>query len=365
MELYKRYNASTKEKMERRRHNSTMKIISVTSIAVILLASLLFSSCEKKELCYLDEHPHICHTSLTLRFNTAWDNTPIYSPYTRTIDNKTTSMTMRYILEFWTVNNEGRPQEQISRKTINGSILKEGDNSQVITIDLPATKIAILAWAEPLLSGKTSNPHFDTTNLTSVKMNKPLGMVEDKDAFTASAIWDYSGYATTHSHDSGINLTEEMLLLRPFGAYKAIANDMQEYYTANGASAPAPTTSTIKYTLWLANMYNVFTQQALGAETGAEYTFPVSVYTPDKEYLIAEDIIFMGTKDKEDNYYNFNVGVRAADNTLIHQSGNVEIRMQTNKHTLIYGAFLTNRKTNSPGIDDSFDEEIEWEIPDE
>ena len=45
-------------------------------------------------------------------------------------------------------------------------------------------------------------------------------------------------------------------------------------------------------------------------------------------------------------------------------SGNAEIRMQRNKHTLVYGAFLTVRKPSSPGINDEFEEIIEIVIPD-
>ncbi len=125
----------------------------------------------KKDLCYLDAHPHICHTQLTLKFNTAWDNEPIYSNYTRSAG----SLTVRYVLEFWTMSDDGKLETQLERKIVNGGSLAEGNNRYQVSVDLPADRIAVLAWAEPLASGQTSNPYFDVSSLTSVKMKEPFG----------------------------------------------------------------------------------------------------------------------------------------------------------------------------------------------
>lgn len=56
--------------------------------------------------------PHICHTQLTLKFNTAWDNEPIYSNYTRSAG----SLTVRYVLEFWTMSDDGKLETQLNAK---------------------------------------------------------------------------------------------------------------------------------------------------------------------------------------------------------------------------------------------------------
>ena len=361
MDLYNKYNASEwltrKEAIRRKR---LVTIISASAAALLILILLLMSSCEKKDLCYLDAHPHICHTQLTLKFNTAWDNEPIYSNYTRSAG----SLTVRYVLEFWTISDDGKLETQLERKIVNGGSLAEGNNRYQVSVDLPADRIAVLAWAEPLASGQTSNPYFDVSSLTSVKMKEPFGAGATKDAFSASTTWDYSGYGGPHSHSNDLDFTEELELLRPFGTYTVISNDMEDYFEKAGADAPEPHTAKVNYQMWIPPMFDTFRQVASGSQSGATFNHTVSVHTEGKEYKLAEDLIFIGPGDGTDNYYNIIVETHAADGTSIHKSGNAEIRMQRNKHTLVYGAFLTVRKPSSPGINDEFEEIIEIVIPD-
>ena len=100
------------------------------------------------------------------------------------------------------MSDDGKLETQLERKIVNGGSLAEGNNRHQISVDLPADRIAVLAWAEPLASGQTSNPYFDVSSLTSVKMKEPFGAGATKDAFSASATWDYSGYGGPHSHSN-------------------------------------------------------------------------------------------------------------------------------------------------------------------
>lgn len=361
MNLYNKYNVSGWENQkETIRHKRLVTLISASAAALLILTLLLMSSCEKKDLCYLDAHPHICHTELTLKFNTAWDNEPIYSNYTRSTGN----LSIRYVLEFWETDEEGKLTALLERKTVNGGSLKEGANSQKVAVDLPATRITAIAWAEPLASGQTSNPCFDVTSLTNVQMKEPYGASEVKDAFCASTSWDHSGYNVPHAHQSSLNFTEELELLRPFGCYTVISNDLEEYYEKNGVDAPLPVKSKVNYQMWIPPMFDILRHVASGSQSNVKFEHPVTVHTENKEYKLAQDLIFIGSGDGLDNYYNIIVETFAANNDRIHQSGNAEIRMQRNKHTLVYGAFLTVRKPSSPGINDDFDEVIEIVIPD-
>lgn len=364
-ELTHRYNISTEDYKKDKICRKWLRAGIIAAIIMLMLISLLLlSSCEKKELCYLP-HPHICHTTLTVNFNSEWDNEPIHSVYSRAGASEITpEMHMRYVLEFWNTDEEGNLTEIVERSSIMGGTLKPGKNTQVIEVDLPADKIAVLCWAEPLQAGQNANPYFDATSLKGIKMLQPLGLAPGKDAFSASVVWDYTEYQEPHPHGNAINLSQELTLLRPFGSYTVISNDMKEYFEKHGSNAPQPASATVNYQLWIPLMYDAFHQTAIGSVSEATYSYPVSVRTEGTEYTMAEDLIFIGPNNGTDNFYNFTVSSFAADDTPIHKSGNVEVRMQRNKHTLVYGAFLTERKTNSPGIDDSFDEEIEVVIPD-
>lgn len=62
MDLYNKYNASEwltqKEAIRRKR---LVTIISASAAALLMLILLLMSSCEKKDLCYLDAPAHLPH----------------------------------------------------------------------------------------------------------------------------------------------------------------------------------------------------------------------------------------------------------------------------------------------------------------
>ena len=359
MEFYNRYNISVKEEGKMRKYKLAVKIIlAICLILALLMSVLLLSSCEKKELCYLP-HPHdskICHTTLTLDFNPAWDG-EITDSYTRAGE----MMNMRYILEFWEINEDNLPTTLIDRKEVKGTASVTGTSTVKVTVDLPAFKIAVLCWAEPLVGSATTNACFNTTDLRSVRLLSPYGKIEGKDAFTGSALWDY----TNHQEErDGIWLNEKIHLLRPFGYYTLIANDIDEYKEKEGADAPLPSKVKVNYQLYIPSVFDVFRQIPSNPITGATYNSPTSLSEDQKQMQLAEDYIFIGTKDEEENFFNATTQSYASDDKLIKSSGNIGIKLKRNKHTLIYGAFLTTRKTNNPGIDDSFDDTVDVVIPD-
>lgn len=360
-DMFKRYQI-TDSPADRKK--SKQLLGGVTVIALLLLLLCLCLSCEQKELCYLP-HPHdkkICHTELKLNFNTAWDNTPIYSTYaTAPEGDEAPHYNVRYVLEFWTLGENNELTTLIEHREVKDGQMLEGENAYTLGVDLPATRIAVMCWAEPIVPGTESNPHFDSQDLRHVKIVEPYGKRADKDAFTGSTIWDFTEYQFERN---GITLpAQELALLRPFGRYTVITNDVLEYYEKQGADAPLPVRSTVKYQLWIPPMFDVFQQITTNPLAGVKYDYPVTQRN-EEELTMAEDILFIGTKDTGDSYYNFTLQSFAADQTSIHQSGNVAVRMQRNKQTLVTGAFLTDRQTNSPGIDDSFDDTVDVVIPD-
>lgn len=342
-----------------------MAALMVIGLLLIVIA-VIMGGCEKKELCYLP-HPHdkkICHTELTLTFNTGWDGDPIYSTTyaagSGDVQGQESGFNSRYVLEFWALNDANELDTLIEHREVSDGKMLNGQNTYAVSVDLPAARIAVMCWAEPIVPGAASNPHFDTRDLRQVRL-ADYGLAPDKDAFTAGAVWDYTPYQFERD---GIALTAKMNLSRPFGKYRLISNDIREYREQKGAHAPLPVKAEIGYQLWLPSTYDVFSQLAVNPTSGVKYNYTPSVLKKDEEMIMAEDLIFIGTADGSDNYYNFVVRSYAPGGSLIRQSGNVEARVHRNKLTLIYGAMLTDRKTNVPGIDDGFDEEIVIVVPD-
>lgn len=363
-ELFKRYNVPTDDIRKDRMCRIWLKAGIVVAIGMlIILSALLLSSCEKKDLCMLP-HPHekkICHTTLTMDFNTRWGEDIITSTYAGGTEGEETGFNTRYILEFWALDEGGELDTLIEHREVSDGKMLYGSNSYTVDVDLPAGHIAVMCWAESVdASTRAANPHFNATDLRQVKLQN-CGMAANKDAFTASDIWDLTPYKYERE---GITLPGKTLTLnRPFGRYRLISNDVKEYYEKNGADAPLPASAKIDYQLWIPMTFDVFGQHPVNPVAGQSYTY-APVLLNDEELRMAEDVIFVNTGDQEDNYFNFVSACYDVDGELIHESGGVEARIQRNKTTLIYGALLTERKTNAPGVDDSFDDEIIIVIPD-
>lgn len=363
-ELFQRYNAPMTENRKRRQCKRWLKAgIAVAAVMLLLLSILLFSSCEKKDLCYLP-HPHwkkICHTTLTMDFNTAWGEDITTSTYAADgTDGTETGFNTRYILEFWTLTEALELDTLVEHREVSDGKMLHGANTYTVDVDLPAAHIAVMCWAEPVSSStRTPNPHFNSTDLRQVRL-LGCGRADGKDAFTASATWNLTEYM--YERD-GITLPGKSLTLnRPFGRYRLISNDVKEYFEKQGASAPLPSSAAISYQLWIPMTYDVYAQSPVNPVAGQGYTYS-PVQLNDEEMRMAEDVIFVGTADQTDNYFNFVSTCYAPGGTLIHESGNVEARIRQNRTTLIYGAMLTERKTNAPGVDDSFDDEIIIVVP--
>lgn len=361
-ELIQRYNVSTEQRQKEQMCHKWMKTSIVAAAAMLILVIvLMLSSCEKKELCMLP-HPHdkkICHTTLTMSFDNTWGDDIITSTYAD--DGQETGFNTRYILEFWALNEENELDTLIEHREVSDGKMYYGANTYTVDVDLPAAHIAVMCWAEPVNAAtRAANPNFNTADLRQVQL-RFCGIFGDKDAFTASDRWDLTPYK--YERD-GITLPGRSLALeRPFGRYRLISNDVKEYYEKNGADAPLPATAKISYQLWVPMTYDVYAQTPVDPIAGQGYSYAPYLLNED-ELVMAEDIIFVPAKDKADNYFNFVSSCYAADGRPIHESGNVEARIRQNRTTLIYGALLTNRKTNSPGVDDSFDDEIVVVIPD-
>ncbi len=337
-------------------------IVCMTAITVLGIL-FLFSSCEKKELCYLS-HPHSlsnCHTSVWVTFNADWNNKPLYSGnLTRQTADLTESVghKVRYIFEFWETAENGNLQYLIKREIFQGNRLTVGENKLMLETDLPSVQIAVLCWAEPLPEGNETNPYFNTEDLQHVIMTQPHGWASLKDAFTSSTVWDYR----EHAGKTSVQLNQNMDLLRPLGCYTAITNDIAEYHKDKGANAPLPFTTKVSYQLWIPSMFNVYLQTPINPIAEVNYEYTASTIN-ENQMVMAEDILFIGTQNSNDNYFNLILHSYAENGNLIYDSPNAEVRLQRNRHTLFYGAFLTDRKGSTPGIDDSFDNEIIIEIP--
>lgn len=323
-------------------------------ILLLALAAVSFG-CEKKDLTSIDQLDDLLfvHATYTINFNSAWDNEK--TPYL----NVAADYNVRYTLEFWTMDADGNKDKLVVRKQIVGSALGEGNNSQIIKVDLPGKKLKALVWADLVKKGETDNSFFDVSDLTPIKMLS-IGFNKDKDAFSNAQDLDYTIYA---KDIKDVDVNESITLLRPFACYNVVANDYEKYITEKGNNAPLPVFTNIAYQLWIPTQYNAFTQKPQGATVGLSYKY-TSGPLDNELYPLASDMVFVGTADTDFQYYNLIAAVYDANSVLIATSANVEAKILRNKLTYIYGPFITTSNIGTSGIDDSFDDHIDVVIPD-
>lgn len=102
---------------------------------------------------------------------------------------------------------------------------------------------------------------------------------------SAQAPPEYSGYGGSHSHSNDLDFTEELELLRPFGTYTVISNDMEDYFEG---PEPMPRTCALppKLNYQILDTADVRHLPPSGKrfpETSAAFNHTVSVHTGGRE----------------------------------------------------------------------------------
>ena len=333
-----------------------MKKFKIINIMMLAALAVVLSSCEKKVLCYLDEHPHnpyYVHTAMTVNFNSQWADD--VNPYL----NNPSDYTVRYTFEFWTYNLDGNPVERVARAQFLNGELHQGDNTYTCNIDLPAEKMKAIVFVDFLKKGEETNPVFILDSLTSVKLNT-MGFDPQKDAFSIADNLDFSGYATNHPPVEGYQAQATLNAKRIFSCYKLIADDYDDFdkeRKERGENLGDPDKVNVVYNLWLPIQYNAFYQLPQMGKLGKGYVSTAKAHQGTYVEL-ATDVIFTGANDEASQYYNLGMNVLDTNGVLLTSNGNILADIHRNHITYIYGKYLTTSNVGATGINDSFDQEI-------
>lgn len=310
-----------------------------------LLIALLFTACEKKELCELP-HPHQYRLILDTQFNSAWQDDAL--PYL----NRVADYDVRYTYEFWTMDSDGNPDALCLRHQEVGEQLQEGDNSHQTVLTVPASDMRCMVWVDLVPhNGDVSNPCFDVSQLTAVKL-LTHGFHPQKDAFSASCDLNI-GHLPGHDVES-TTISATLQAKRVLGAYKLIANDYDKFLAEKDANIGEPSQTRVDYQLWIPTEYNCFMQRPQQASANCSFMAYASL-SDRSQCELATDLLFIGANDDEQKYYNAVVTIWDSGNTLIAHSENFSLQLHRNHIARIYGPFLTTSNISGSSINDDFD----------
>lgn len=335
----------------------TMKTAKINTITACLFASILFLvGCEKKSLCDM-VHPHDAKNNavtLTLSFNTAWEAEELAMPYSY----NESDYNVRYTVEFWTIDVDGNVVEMIDRIQQIGSTLSVGANSYAIKVDLPSFEVRVLCWADYVLKGNTTNNFFDISSLQRVHLLTPYGAIAGRDAFLNVDTWDFTPNVY---EQNGIDISKTIELKRPFAKYKIYTHDVEQYLgelQEAGEPAVLPVKNRIEYQLWFPTEYNVHLMNVINPATSISYLWTPSLFNEGASLQMAEDLILVSPNTTSNSYYNLIIYYLDETGEEIKVSKNIGFYVLPNHITLAYGNMLVESGLGSPGIDDSFDQEI-------
>jgi hypothetical protein len=267
---------------------------------------------------------------------------------------------IRYIVDIYESDPDiqTRVDNRIKRivKTEN-SIITQGIYKIQEKLALPQKKYKIMAWIDFVEKGTTADKYYTTDNLQTITViQQPLqhGYDVTKDAFAGNTDMDLTVYENQRfiHHDAVVDV------MRPFAVYQIITTDVEEYITYHperSYSSIMPSTTRLVYNLFFPLGYNEFLQVPDNFKTGINYTFNITELTPQKEALVASDIVFVG----DDTFYSVDFEMLSAEDEHINTIQGLHINLKRNKLTIIRGEFLTkNINDGSVGIDDDFGDEI-------
>jgi len=327
------------------------------SFYTLLCSALLAVSCDSvhefpNENSY---NPYLVNVELSIDIDMNMESDTIFQTYSEILAS---NYDIRYIVDIYEAdpNLITGVSKRVKRivKTEN-SIIHNGIYQVEENLLLPAKHYKIIAWVDFITKGTKSDKYYNTDDLQTISIisqqggNK--GYNTTKDAFAGNFDMDLSIY----QNQRFIQCDVVVPVKRPFAVYRIITTDIEKYlayHSETSYSSVAPTKTTLLYNLFFPMGYNAFLFLPDNFKTNIRYTHDVTEILPQKEAILASDIVFV-----EDNtFYSTSFEIASASNVRINTINGLNINLKRNKLTIIRGEFLTKDfGGGSIGIDDGFD----------
>lgn len=297
--------------------------------------------------------------TIAIDINMAFDSDTIFQTYSQML---TGDYDVRYIVDIY--KKDDSRQNGVTDKVLRitkteNTIISNGIYQIKDTVQLPIDKYEIMVWMDFVDKGTTTDKYYKTTDLQEISVIQQSGgnsgYNTTKDAFAGKDIMDLTPYLgqTVINHSTVVDTK------RPFAIYEIRTTDIDEYRTYHQTlsySSIQPNITNVLYNLYFPMGYNAYLFAPDNLQTNIHYTYDIVETTPDKEAILASDLVFV----EDDTFYLVDFEIISADGRRINTVQGLKIELKRNKRTIIRSEFLTKdlNPDNAIGVDDSFVDEI-------
>ncbi len=274
---------------------------------------------------------------------------------------------IRFTVDLFPDNGNGpNPGDRISRTVQTTSNFHTGTNTHRINMVIPKMNLKILVWADFVRVGGQADLHYNTADLTRVKVIDPTAW-GDVQKLAFDGVLPFESRSTA---DATLTRTVDLELAVAYYMIKATDTDI---YAAQPNSTPiAQLTTRIDYDLWVPTEYNVNERRVSDSQGDISFTSPASDMAPGSAVL-ASDIILVSRSAVSGfmmgaNYdSSLSIGqfqIHGNNNKLISTVSNVTVELNRGGLTILEGPVLTRPADSGIGVDPTFEGEIPYEFED-
>lgn len=281
-----------------------------------------------------------------------------------------TEGTMRYIVRCYPKGTEDKGDVGVNYKEyIYTRNLAEGYDAD-FKIDVPPDDYTVKVWADMSSDASVAPHYYNASNFYDVYLTTPhQGNTDYRDAFAGSASISLQ---VSEDETQPVEATVEME--RPLAKFEFVSNDLQLFIRqqlqslSQKAAAQSELTTEqsdtrtlslsmyrIKffYNGYMPSSYNLFTDKPVDAVTGMSFQGSIAQLSDD-EASLGFDYVFVNHRAAE---VTVQLAIYDSSGALISTCTPVNVPLLRSRHTIVRGAFLTQKATGGINVNPAYDDE--------
>lgn len=232
----------------------------------------------------------------------------------------------------------------------------ENNPRYTTTVDIPAGKYTLLAWADYVPTGHDSDYYYDTSDFWKIKSDFDRRKECDENCQRDCYAKVYE-FTVADVETAGEARAYTTTLTRPQGRYVVLSSDYDKYLDLTNRPVDE-NTSLIAYPSFINVGYSIPELRPNESAKGLYYKFIPGLYTFDERQMVClgDDYSFV---NGEESHVTLNIKVTNPTLGQLSTNSGIDIPLYANRLTVVIGKFLTD-SSSSGGLDinDNFDDEI-------
>ncbi|MCD8313910.1 MAG: hypothetical protein LUC24_07095 [Bacteroidales bacterium] len=355
------------------------------SAAVLAVSAMLLlpAGCDVHEYPEIPESVTLClrlsyETDMTVWNHVYDEGTVTETGLGETYDNGLDEGVMRYVIRAYPLTDTRGSAREYTQEFVLTKDLSESPQSlgvaydSFVTVDLAPGDYSIMVWSD-IVRDAGDERFYDEEDFSDVALQGEYrGDSDYRDAFSGTETVTLVTDMVEHARD-----TVEIAMRRPLAKYELVATDLTEFIVEEMARAAAKSSAmpdgreepasinvedyraVFYYVGFMPSAYSLFTDEAVDSTTGVLFE-SVPTDAGNGEVSVGFDYVFV---NEGVSAVTVQVGLYDGDGEQVSMTGAITVPLERSRHTVIRGAFLTEKATGGVSIDHNYDGEYNLIIP--